>query len=322
MTKNFGNYFNIYVGTEIEQMLPTKVLEYSILKYSTIPVRVLPLFEAIQNAGIKIPVVTDPKNGGKTPFSFQRFAIPELNKYQGRALYVDSDMAVFRDIKELRDLSFDGADLLSVKEIPGSHRRSQFSVMLLNCEKLKWKAEDLVEKVITGQMTYENLVYHMKAAEDIRQTISHEWNSLERYESGETALTHFTDMLEQPWLNTVNPLTELWCQLLLEAVENKFVSKNFVEDQVSKNWVRPSLLYQIEQNIADPNKIPKSIRMLDHAKFIAPPLFPNRLKSHGEYGKSNPSMYGRAVRYGYASARYVCRDSIFARAAKKAIRAI
>ena len=322
MTTNNETCFNIYVGAEIEQMLPTKVLEYSILKYSTIPVRVLPLFEAIQAAGIKIPVVDDPKKGGKTPFSFQRFAIPALNNYQGRALYVDSDMAVFRDIKELRDLPFEGADLLSVKEIPGSRRRSQFSVMLLNCDKLKWKVEDLVQKVLDDKMTYESLVYQMKAADDVRMTIAPEWNCLEWYESGKSALTHFTDMLEQPWLNTVNPLTELWCQLLIEAVEDKFVMKEFVDDQINKGWVRPSLSYQIEQKIADPKKIPKSIRVIDAAKFTAPPLFPNRLKSHGQYGEPNPSLFGRAIRYSFASARYVCRESVIAKAAKKAIRLI
>ena len=57
----------------------------------------MPLHEAT----IPIPTPATPANRPRTPFSFQRFLIPELCGFKGRGIYVDSDMQVFEDIRGL-----------------------------------------------------------------------------------------------------------------------------------------------------------------------------------------------------------------------------
>jgi lipopolysaccharide biosynthesis glycosyltransferase len=260
----------IFVGTEKEQILAFEVLKYSIIKHATLPVKISPLFAAIEQAGIEIPVVKDPQKQPRTPFSFQRFCIPKLKAYQGRAMYLDSDMQVFQDIKKLWLLPFNGADILSVSEPESSHRASQFSVMLINCEQLTWKITELIEDLDRGKWTYEQFMFELSAANHISQVLPVQWNHLESYTESETALTHYTDMPNQPWLNVCNPLGWLWCTELFEAIENNFITFQFIEEQVKKGWIRPSLIYQLKNQIIDPKLLPKNIIAQDERYFTPP----------------------------------------------------
>ena len=76
----------IFVGGDESEQVAAKVLEYTIRKFASGPVDVTIMRD------YAIPVPKDPKNRARTKFSFYRFRIPELCGYQGRALYVDSDM--------------------------------------------------------------------------------------------------------------------------------------------------------------------------------------------------------------------------------------
>ena len=260
----------IYVGTQPEQMLALKVLEYSIRQHTTMAVEVIPLFAAVAEAGIEIPTPKNPQNLPRTPFSFQRFAIPALNNYQGRAIYLDSDMQVFQDISQLWEWDFNGADLLSVYEPADSGRIPQFSVMVLNCQQLFWNVKELVEDLDGGKWTYQQFILEMAPAQRIARVLPTVWNELERYQEGKTALTHYTDMPTQPWLSTINPLGWLWSQELLNAIADDFISKEFVLQEVQRGWVRPSLLYQLENNIIDPLQLPQSEIKRDHWQFLPP----------------------------------------------------
>ncbi len=260
----------VYVGTQVEQMLAVKVLEYSIRKYTQQPVSVMPLFAAIDAAGIEIPMPTDPHLRPRTPFSFQRFAIPQLNGYEGRAIYLDSDMQVFRDIQELWTWEFDGADVLSVYEPPDSGRLPQFSVMVLNCQQLRWHVAELIHQLEAGRWTYQQFILEMAPAGTVAAVLPTEWNNLERFSPGKTALVHYTDMNKQPWLNVRNPLASLWCQDLLAAVEEGYISRTDVVNEVQKGYVRPSLLYQIDKKIVDPAQLPSNVLKADFKNFVPP----------------------------------------------------
>ncbi|HYG80128.1 MAG TPA: hypothetical protein VD861_07065, partial [Pyrinomonadaceae bacterium] len=71
----------VYVGATEAQMLPTRLLEYSIRKHASMSVQVFPL----HRSGIEIPQPADESSRPRTPFSFQRFLIPELARRRGRA---------------------------------------------------------------------------------------------------------------------------------------------------------------------------------------------------------------------------------------------
>lgn len=256
---------HVYVGSQEAQMLAVKVLEFSIRERTDAEIEVHPLHEA----QVEFPTPRDVRNRPRTPFSFQRFYIPALKAFQGRAIYLDSDMQVFRDIMELWTLPFDGADLLAAREPGESGRRPQFSVMLLNCDELRWNLSDIVAALDRGELTYETLMYDMAVARRVRAAIDPSWNSLERYVEGETALLHYTDMPTQPWVSIQNPHGRLWVGDLRRAVETGFLSRAYVEEQVQRAFVRPSLLYQLEHSLDDSQQLPKEARALD-AEFLAP----------------------------------------------------
>jgi len=277
----------VYVGATEAEMLPVKVLEYSIRKHASMSVEVFPL----HRSGIVIPLPRDPQRQPRTPFSFQRFLIPVLTGYQGRAIYPDSDMQVFRDIRELWAIPFKGADLLTVSEPEPSGRRPQFSVMVLNCETLHWDIREIVRALDEGQLTYEELVYQMSLVKNIRADIDPEWNALEQFSARETALLHFTDMSTQPWVSRDNPLGYLWTGDLIEAIDAGAVSIDFVKQQVATGHVRPSLVYQVENRIQDGLLLPRVARRMD-TNFVPP--YHSLAKNHG-YPWLHPGKRLRAL---------------------------
>ena len=257
----------VYVGTGPEQMLAVKVLEYSIRKHASITVEVFPL--NVAGAGIEIPRPKDPENAPRTPFSFQRFLIPQLAGQRGRAIYFDSDMQLFADIRRLWTQPLDGADLLAARNRDESDRKPQFSVMLLDCGALGWDIRNIVARLDSGELNYARLMFEMAVARNIRADISPDWNSLEHYEEGKTCLLHYTDMTVQPWVSRENPLGYLWVRDLIEAVDSGFIPLDYVRDHVNRGWVRPSLLYQVEHHIEDTGQLPPEAIALDDA-FIPP----------------------------------------------------
>ncbi len=255
----------VYVGSQEAQLLPVKVLGYSIRKHTDLPVEIVPL----HRTPIEFPLPREPRNRPRTPFSFQRFYIPQLAGFRGRGIYLDSDMQVFKDIRGLWELPFDGADLLAAWEPRESGRRPQFSVMLLNCYALRWDLQEIVRALDRGELTYETLMYEMRVARNIRASIEPSWNSLEYYEEGRTALLHYTDMTRQPWVSRENPLGYLWVRDLLEAVERGAIGRELVDSHVREGHLRPSLLYQLDNRIEDAGELPAAAVALD-ARFVPP----------------------------------------------------
>lgn len=277
----------VYVGSQDAQMLAVKVLEFSIRQHASLSVEVFPLHQA----RIEHPMPREVRNRPRTPFSFQRFAIPALAGYRGRAIYVDSDMQVFQDIRKLWTLPFGDADLLAAREAGDSGRKPQFSVMLLNCDELRWDLAEIVDRLDRGELTYETLMYEMAVARKVRADIDPSWNSLERYREGETALLHYTDMNTQPWISRENRHGYLWVRDLIAAVEKGFITRELVAEHVAQGFVRPSLLAQLDQRIEEPALLPKAARDLDRG-YVAPY---QKMAAHGGSRAGNPLRALRAM---------------------------
>ncbi len=291
----------IYLGMQIEQSLAVDVLSYSIRAHTRSAVEITPLYEAVAAADIQIPTPSAPHLRPRTPFTFQRFAIPALCHYQGRAIYLDSDMLVFKDINELWQQPFTSsvnpeiaADLLSVPEPACSNRPPQYSVMLLNCEQLHWDAPQLLKQLEAGEWSYEQFVIEMASAAQKSASLPAGWNDLERYTSGQTALIHYTDMPRQPWLSTANPLCGLWCDVLLQAIAANAISRETVCDAIQRGWVRPSLLVQIDSDIANPQDLPAQIRARDRQTFTPPHIWQRYLRHPALQGARSRRWFSRA----------------------------
>jgi hypothetical protein len=249
----------VYVGSTEPQQLAVQVLEYSIRKHTSAPVMVFPL----HHAAIPFATPKDVKNRPRTPFSFQRFTIPMLAGHQGKALYLDSDMQVFRDIRALWETPLNGADVLGARAAAPEERRPQLSVMLLDCSRLDWTPERIIGLLDSGELTYAQLMYELAVATDVRADIPASWNSLEHYDDSETALLHYTDMDTQPWLSPKNPLGHLWMRDLFEALDAGIITQKAIDAAIKKRHVRPSLGYQVKHRLADSHALPAEALALD-----------------------------------------------------------
>lgn len=261
---DLSSSIRVFVAATDAEWLPARVLEFSILETSSLPVEVT----AICAMGRPIPVPHAIENRPRTPFSFQRFLIPELCGYDGRAIYLDADMQVFQDIAQLWTFPLAGNDLQIVSEA-GDGRRPQFSVMVLDCGRLRWNIDHIVESLDAGRFTYADLMYEMCVAQAIGCEISADWNALERYDQGRTCLLHYTDMNTQPWVATTNPLAHLWVACLRRALAGGFITRAEVEREVAAGYVRPSLLGQIDIGLDRPMELSSAMRRGDRA-FAAP----------------------------------------------------
>lgn len=253
MDGGMSDFIDVFVGADRSQLMAVAVLEHSIKRHTRRKVRVCPLID------LDLPEPRDLRQGSRTNFSFARFAIPELKHYEGRGIYLDADMLVFRDIGELWDIPFEGAAIVIQEEIPEhavkhdkagapAKRVKQCSVMLVDCAKARWDVRDIVGG-LDGRYTYEQLMYELciLPEEAVRYAVPFAWNSLEHYDAS-TRLIHYTDMDTQPWASTENRLGHLWLDELRLMLTTGALSRSGLQREVDLGYFRPSLLTELDEN--------------------------------------------------------------------------
>ena len=223
----------VFVGCSEAELVPTKVLEYSIKKNTNNPASIIPLFQC----DTKHRVPQNPQCRPRTPFSFQRFFIPSLTS--GKAFYFDSDMLVFKDMAELLSYDFEGYDALSCKDmnIYGHWKGSEYAVLMLDCDNIKWDINSIIDDLDSGKLTYEKLMFDFAMAK-VNPVFDPLWNSLDTYEENKTANLHYTNMNTQPWRHNGSPYMNLWFKYLKEAVDNNILSKELVVSHGQKGYIR------------------------------------------------------------------------------------
>jgi hypothetical protein len=259
-----GESVRVFVGADRSQLLAVRVLEHSIQRHTPLSVSVQPMVD------LPVRVPKDPLNWQRTGFSFSRFCIPELAGYRGKALYLDADMLVFTDIASLWNLPFEGAKVIIQEELPEAHQQTnkkpgapakrvkQCAVMLLDCDRLSWKIDEIVEGLDRGDYDYEQLMYDLCILEetDIRYALPFHWNSMEYYAAGETALIHYTDMATQPWVYAGNSFGELWLQEVRLMLKNGSLSTFQLQEEIDLGHFRPSLLMDLRWG----HRVPKWLK--------------------------------------------------------------
>lgn len=117
----------IFIGTDPRQPIAWLVLANSIARHSSIPVEITPLVLD------QLPI----KRRGLTEFTYSRFLVPWLCKFQGRALFLDADMVVTGDIEELaNDLSDCASSVRVNQELPPFEQPSMMLFNNYNCQLL------------------------------------------------------------------------------------------------------------------------------------------------------------------------------------------
>lgn len=208
----------VYIGTEDDQLIPQKVLEYSILKSAKKPVQIKPIKQQVARVG-------------GTNFGFVRFLVPQLNDYRDKAVYLDADQLVFTDINELADLLDDEHSIALVNEPKGTFgaksvgQHNQTSVMVMDCAKLRdWDPDTMFNNVVpnraplaSGQIHYRDFMMLSWFDERKIRSIDPRWNHFNIVEP-DSKLTHFSYVRSQPWRNPSHPLTTFWGAWLKEAM--------------------------------------------------------------------------------------------------------
>jgi lipopolysaccharide biosynthesis glycosyltransferase len=265
----------VFVGADRSQLVAVKVLEHSIKRHTQLPVEVRPMVD------LPVRVPHDPLNWQRTGFSFSRFCIPELAGYHGKALYLDADMLVFKDIASLWNLPFEGAKVIIQEELPEAHQQTnkkpgapakrvkQCAVMLLDCDHLTWKIDDIINGFDQGKYDYEKLMYDLCILEEsaVKYAVPFHWNSMEYYEPQQTALIHYTDMATQPWVYAQNPYGHLWLAEVRLMLKEGVLKRSQLKTEIALGHFRPSLLLDLRWGHRIPKpfqpQFQKLMRLLD-----------------------------------------------------------
>lgn len=256
----------IYCGADRSQRLAFRVLEHSIRRHCARPLEI----QAIDNGDA--PVVVDPRYAPYTQFSFARFAIPALAGRHGKAVYMDSDMLVFRDIGELWDAPFDGARVLIEQGSRSQRDRGKHAaVMLLDCAALPWDVGRIVAD-LGVRYDYNALmaIDPLLATGEMAERIPAGWNDLDHYDPQRTRNLHYTEIRTQPWVCATHPHGALWVDELRRTRDAGAVTAAEIEQEVELGYARPSLAIELGLASGAAEDDPAALAAYDQARgFVA-----------------------------------------------------
>ncbi len=242
-----SDQIRVFIGTDVSQMGASQILKLSVEEYSSLPVQV----EFMDK--LNIPVPKDARQTQRTGFSFARWAIPELCGYKGKAIYVDADMMVFTDIKELWDTPMNGATIAIVDGTDMSYcsktvrgNKNETSVMVIDCEKADWSLEKLVQGLDNKDYDYGQLMGDLCfiPEDKIVHAVPRKWNAMD-YWDNTVGLLHYTNVPTQPWVYAGHPYAYIWVDTVKRYIQDGKITLEYYQQQVDAGHFRPSLLEEL-----------------------------------------------------------------------------
>lgn len=179
---------------------------------------------------------------GATEFSLYRFLIPEICNYQGKAIFLDSDMVCLSDIGELFDTPTNDCSFLAS---PGAYFIRPdlwgLSAMLIDCEKSKFDLETIFSEIDYGLYDYTDLMGMSRAFLSHHSYVIGEldsyWNVLDYWDK-HTKIIHYTKLSNQPWKYPNHPYGEIWFNYFNETVASGYISEQDIEISIVRSYVR------------------------------------------------------------------------------------
>jgi len=218
----------VYIGTEPDFWLPTEVLRYSILSRTKAPVEFIEIKEVSKK-------IISPYSGLK------RFFVPQLNGYKSKALYINSGALVLCDIEDLFKLDMNGYGALARPKLTGV-KGFYTSVMLLECSRLKWNGDEIIEKTVNNDI-YNKTVWGMESGlvSGDFGPLPEEYDHFEKY-SSDTKIFLFSDIAKAPWRNRSHPQANLFIDELKKAIEDKEIPPAVLEKEIARQNVYAEIL--------------------------------------------------------------------------------
>ena len=230
----------VFVAVDAGQIVPARVLEYSIRKHTPRTVECI-LVEPTRDG--------EPRGRKRGNPTADGVAVPRVTGSDGRALHLSGDSHVFADLSEVYDLPFDGHTILSAHEagtLEASNDdhavgfRDRPAVMLVDYARLP-RAAEAPEEDGHPPHAAEGGDVHVVPAGRVSERLSGEWNSIERYDPDETKLLRYASVSMQPWRNDGSPLRELWMESFREALAANAIDPELVLEGIAAGHLDPKL---------------------------------------------------------------------------------
>jgi hypothetical protein len=165
----------VFIGVDERQPVGLTVLAHSIAWRSSHPVAIQPLILS------QLPI----KRRGLTSFTFSRFLVPWLCGYEGKAIFMDADILVNGDIKDLALCGHGDSEVLVMQDQP---RFEWPSVMVFNNPRCRILTPEYIDDT-------RNNLFDFGWAKSVG-TFPAEWNRCVGYKDGDEAkLYHYTQGL-------------------------------------------------------------------------------------------------------------------------------
>jgi hypothetical protein len=242
----------IFVGSGEQSLLERKVLTYSIHKHTDRDLDIS-IFNGTHNSIERVDEPPQPsplplllKYRNLTEFSLYRYLIPPLCSFEGRAIYLDSDMICLADIGMLFDSEMGDYDFLAKREYTDQNGEKMWglSAMLLDCGRTRFELDDIFDEIDQGLYTYTEfsqmgsrfLARHPYHIGDVDPS----WNVFDRRDA-DTKLIHYTNLSTQPWKYPGHAYGELWFSSLWEARNAGWVTDHDIDLTIQRGYARPDL---------------------------------------------------------------------------------
>ncbi|MBW4441672.1 MAG: hypothetical protein KME10_10635 [Plectolyngbya sp. WJT66-NPBG17] len=264
ITQSVSLPIRVFIGSSPKNLIEEQVFCHTLLKNISQSLEIYSIdgttgsATCLNTREVKtLPPEVLPRISGQTAFSLARWAIPEWCNYQGRAIYCDSDQLCLADMAELWNSDLSGSTIAAVSlKQARSHKHyietfmSEFykssedyylaSVMLLDCEKVTWRLESLIDLIEQNVFSRSNLMFvgsDFRTYFNLKVTpLAPEWNHLDCATS-QSKIVHFTDTTRQPWLFHHHPLTPFWEQFYLSAIQEGYLSLETIRKSYEKGWI-------------------------------------------------------------------------------------
>ncbi len=186
-----------------------------------------------------------------TPFSGFRWAIPEMCNFEGKAIYMDSDVIVMDDISKLWNQDIPGESFLLGK----GDGQWRICVSMFDCAKAKQYLSQIHEQK-KDPRHHGKMGSLLRRRPELVSQFEGNWNCLDRELKNEPdpKAIHYTDMRSQPQLRYAIPRLEkeggthwydgqlrigqypqidkLFDELLTEATENGYGVDRYTKDSI------------------------------------------------------------------------------------------
>jgi len=243
----------VFIGSGEASLLERKVLIYSLKKHTQKEIDIY-VFNGTHNAielnarePYAAPMSLRVKYQNITEFSLYRYLIPQICNFQGKAIYLDSDIICLNDIGELFNTPLENYDFLAKQEAY-EHRGKNLwglSVMLLNCQQCRFDLESVYDEIDRGLYAYADfscmtplfLSYHPYKIGQLDPN----WNVFDSVDD-KTKLVHYTNLHEQPWKCPDHPYGEIWFTYFWEAIAAGYVTQKDIDLSLIRSYVRHDLM--------------------------------------------------------------------------------